>query len=305
MFYRHIIRTSLKKLWTSLPGWLRASPPGIVCGRSINSLIRHHARRTQYFGTFFLRNKAELELLQLIIKQCVPHSRLDVAIIACSKGAEVYSILWALRSVRPDVQIVVTALDISQEILDFARQGVYARNLNSTHENAPGSIKESTDLDQPKSIFERLTPEEMRSIFDYDDTLAKVKPWLKEGINWVCMDACDPELSDVLPRFDIVIANRFMCHMVPRAAEKCLRNLAKLAKPGGFIFVSGIDLDVRVKVARDLCWSPISELIQEVHEGDSSLRNDWPLEYWGLEPMNRQRQDWQIRYSAAFQVKNS
>jgi chemotaxis methyl-accepting protein methylase len=303
MFYRSIIRTSMKKLWTSLPGSVRASPLGLAYGRSINSLIRHHKKRSQYFGTYFLRNKAELELLQLITRQCDQHSRLDVAIIACSKGAEVYSILWALRSARPDIRFTATALDISQEILDFAQEGIYARS--NTNSNLQGSTIDNTNLDQPNSIFERLNTEEMQSIFNYDDTSAKVKPWLKEGINWICMDACDPDLSNVLPRFDIVIANRFMCHMDPRVAEKCLRNLAKLVKPGGYIFVSGIDLDVRVKVARDLGWRPVSELIQEVHEGDPSLRNDWPLEYWGLEPMNRQRPDWQIRYSAAFQAKNS
>jgi hypothetical protein len=58
-----------------------------------------------------------------------------------------------------------------------------------------------------------------------------------------------------------------LCHMEPSEAENCLRNIAGIVKPGGYLFVSGIDLDVRAKVARDLRWQPVPELIEEIHEG--------------------------------------
>ena len=51
---------------------------------------------------------------------------LDISVLACSKGAEVYSILWIMRSARPDLKISMHALDISQEILEFAERGVYS-----------------------------------------------------------------------------------------------------------------------------------------------------------------------------------
>ena len=57
----------------------------------------------------------------------------------------------------------------------------------------------------------------------------------------------------------------------------------KFDAPGGFLFVSGVDLDVRTKVAADLGWKPCLELLEEMHEGDSSLRTSWPCKYWGLE----------------------
>jgi hypothetical protein len=76
------------------------------------------------------------------------------------------------------------------------------------------------------------------------------------------------------------VANRFLCHMHPEEAEECLCNLARLVKPGGYLFVSGVDLGVRTKVARELGWRPVTELISEIHEGDPSLRRGWPLEYW-------------------------
>jgi hypothetical protein len=72
-------------------------------------------------------------------------------------------------------------------------------------------------------------------------------------------------------------------------------------KPGGYLFVAGVDLDVRERVARDLRWRPIPELIEEVHDGDPSVRRDWPLAWWGLEPLDVTRHDWQMRYAAVFQ----
>jgi hypothetical protein len=99
-----------------------------------------------------------------------------------------------------------------------------------------------------------------------------------------------------------VVANNFLCHMHPFMAERCLRNIAHLVRPHGYLFASGIDLDVRTKVADDLGWHPLQELLEESHEGDPSMRALWPWHYAGLEPLNKKRGDWKRRYAAAFQL---
>jgi SAM-dependent methyltransferase len=81
---------------------------------------------------------------------------------------------------------------------------------------------------------------------------------------------------------NIVIANNVLCHMPPLMAERCLRNIARLVRPYGYLFVSGIDLDVRARVAADLGWLPLEELIEEIHEGDPCMRDAWPFQYVGL-----------------------
>jgi hypothetical protein len=86
------------------------------------------------------------------------------------------------------------------------------------------------------------------------------------------------------------------------AAERCLRNIGSLVSPHGYLFVSGIDLDVRTKVASDLGWKPLQELLEEIHEGDRDMRGFWPFHYGGVEPLNKRRQDWRLRYAAAFQL---
>jgi hypothetical protein len=90
--------------------------------------------------------------------------------------------------------------------------------------------------------------------------------------------------------------------MEPAAAERCLRNIARLVEPNGHLFVSGIDLDVRTRLAQEMGLKPVADLIKEIHEGDPSLRQGWPLEYWGLEPFWDDRTDWKFRYASVFQI---
>jgi SAM-dependent methyltransferase len=185
--------------------------------------------------------------------------------------------------------VLMYAVDISKEILNFAEKGIYTPDTSQL---------------VGASIFERLTKAEMVEIFDWEGDQGKVKSWLKEGITWHVRDAADPELVNILGPQDMVVASNFLCHMAQADAEKCLGKIARLVSPGGYLFVSGIDLDVRTKVALDLGWEPAQDLIVEIHDGDPSVRADWPWQWWGLEPMNQRRRDWQTRYAAAFRIGN-
>jgi len=247
-----------------------------------------------------------------LVEDIPQHSSIQISVVACSKGAEVYSILWKIRSARPDLKIVATAVDISQEVVHFAAAGVYS--LKTLDTITPDSRKQMRQVDdmswkdqllgnQALSMFERMSSEERHQMFDVSGDQAAIKPWLKDGITWLCGDVTKPEFAASAGPQDIVVANRFLCHMEPETAEACLRNLARLVKPGGYIFVSGIDLDVRAKVARDLGWQPVTHLIKEVHEGDCSLAKGWPLHYWGLEPFSRDEVDWQARFASVFKIR--
>ena len=295
-------------IWNHLPASLASCRPVRAYGVHLHSLIQLRAARSMSVGTFFLRNRSELELLSRLLNQKRQGSTLDVAVLACSKGAEVYSISYAIRCARPDLKVNLRALDISKDILEFAEAGVYSTSPDGSGSSSRGSLAFEVDVaantsrDQPSSIFERMFSGEMEAMFDREEDQATVKPRFREGITWHLGDARGPGLVGALGRQDIVVANRFLCHMHPEDAEKCLRNLARLVKPGGHLFVSGVDLGVRSKVARELGWRPVTELIREIHEGDPSLRRDWPLEYWGLEPFDQGRIDWKMRYASVFQL---
>ncbi len=240
-----------------------------------------------YLGTLFLRNRPALELMRRLAAERRPGSTLRVAVLGCSVGVEVYSILWALRRARPDLTIVVDALDISPAVLAIAEGGVYGpQTSEAVHQ----------------SIFASLSEAELYEMFDWDGDQGRVKPWLREGITWHLEDAADPMLVERLGSQDLVVANNFLCHMDTASAERCLRNLVRLVDADGYLFVSGVDLNVRAKVALDLEWAPVRELMVEIHEGDPLVRADWPLRWWGLEPLDRTRHDWQSRYASVFRV---
>ena len=257
-------------------------------GRWLHARVGRRASRKMYTGTMFLRNRPVLELMGRLAAGKPERSRMRVAVLGCSIGVEVYSIVWALRRAHPDLTFAVVGSDMSEEVLRVAEKGVYGPQ-SSEFVNA--------------AVFERLTEDEAQELFDLDGDQAQVKPWLREGIDWRVGDASDPELVATLGPQDIVVANNFLCHMDAQSAERCLRNFARLVAPGGYLFVAGVDLDLRTRVAVELGWIPVEELMAEIHEGDPSVRGDfWPWEWWALEPLDRRRRDWQTRYASVFQI---
>jgi chemotaxis methyl-accepting protein methylase len=274
-------------VWRRLPRSLAALRPVDRYGRALHSLIRRHAVREMFLGTFFFRSRAELELIRRLTEPTAARRPVKIAVLGCSNGAEVYSIRWTLRSLLPGHQLVLRAVDISQSALECARQGTYSRGFSDL-------------VLQP--VCKLMTPEEMRDMFDDDGEALQIKRSIREGIEWHLGDAADPRLHEVLGPQDLVVANNFLCHMPPADAEQCLRRIAPLVAPGGHLFVSGVDLDVRTKVAGELGWKPVPDLLEAIHDGDRSLREDWPYKYWGLEPLDKRRPDWPIRYASAFQV---
>lgn len=277
-------------LWDNLPASGVATPAMRSYGNFLHKLARMQGGRGQAFATFFLRNRRQLELIRRLAARRGNGDPLRVAVLGCSTGAEVYSVAWTIRSERPDVGLILHAVDISKQAIEIGRRGSY-----------PLADSQLTNTD----IFERVTESETKELFDRDGDIMKVKSWLREGIEWRVGDAATPEILDSLGQHDLVVANNFLCHMQPEMAARCLRNIARLVRPHGFLLVSGIDLDIRASVADDLGWRALEELLEEIHEGDPCMRSLWPFHYVGLEPLDKNRPDWRLRYATGFQISPS
>jgi len=277
-------------LWNKIPSSVVIAGPMPFYGRVLHGLACLHGRRAQAFSTFFLRNRPELELIRHLADRKGAGETLKLTVLGCSTGAEVYSIAWKIRSARTDLHLVVNAVDISRQAVEFAKQGTYSLTASQLSTTA---------------VFEQMSSAEMDQLFDRNGDHMVVKSWIREGISWEVGDAGDSEMIDLLGPQEMVVANNFLCHMDSAEAERCLRNLARLVRPGGYLFVSGVETDVREKVACDSGWRPIEELLEEIHDGDSYMRRIWPCHYGGLEPLNRHKSDWKIRYAAAFQVASA
>ena len=276
-----------QRLWDKTPSSIAARRPVRAYGDFLHRLARMQNIRSQAFSTQFLRNRPALELMRRLLSEVSKGDTFRVTVLGCSTGAEAYSVAWRIHSARPDIRLALNAVDISKQAVEFARVGEYS--LATAHLTGT-------------KVFETLSPAEMDELFERSGDRMTVRAWIKEGMSWHAGDAGDPLTIDTLGKQDLVVANNFLCHMSPPEAERCLRNIGRLVNPSGRLFVSGIDLDVRSKVARDLGWEPLQEMLEEVHDGDTYMRRIWPGQYAGVEPLNKRRPDWGTRYAAAFRL---
>ena len=276
-----------RTIWNQLPASSTALAPMRSYGAFLHSLARIQSVRGQLFHTFFLRNRSALELIRRLAERSTSTDPLRVAVLGCSTGPEAYSVGWTIRSARPDLRLILYAVDISRPALEIAESGVYSL---------------ATSQFAGSNMFDDVTQAEMEEIFDRKGEAIAVKSWIKEGMKWYLGDVRQLEFLSALGPQDIVVANNFLCHMSASVAEQCLRNIARLVTPHGYLFVSGIDLNIRTKVAKELGWVPVQELLEQIHEGDPRMRSSWPFHYAGLEPLNKRRGDWRLRYAAAFQI---
>jgi chemotaxis methyl-accepting protein methylase len=192
--------------------------------------------------TFFFRNPAQFEALADIACAWPAGAAPRIASIGCSTGAELYSAVWAIGRVRPDCRVVGLGVDVSDASLDAARLARY-----------------------PRSAFElqRLAPEEVgrlcsEGLFEADGDALVVRPPVKDGVRWRRSSVLDPAFVDDVAPQDVVFANNMLCHFENARAEAALRNLAAILAPGGYLFMYGVDPDLKTRVIRALGLRPRS-----------------------------------------------
>src|SRR5260370_41371549 len=118
-----------------------------------------------------------MELMGRLVDQKVYGARVAISVLACSKGAEVYSILWSIRTSRPDLKVTLQAVDISQEIVNFAKEGAYTQKDPASlkvHDHFGMTEEEKLicttcrdqGSDQSASLCHRMDDSEMHAMFD-------------------------------------------------------------------------------------------------------------------------------------------
>lgn len=267
-----------ERLWKRSPRTVRYGRLGLLWGRLIFFLIDKQADHLQLTTTYFFRNRPELRLLADI---SASRDDLRLTVIGCSEGAEVFSIIHTILKARPNIKLNVQAFDISETAIDTARQGHFPRKSR---------------------LFKYTNATELEELFEQAGETLKVKAAYRKEVCWHHADPTrEPTISE-LPKQDIVFINRLLFHMSKTEAERCLRAAASLVRQDGHIFVSGVDLDLRSRVAREQGWLPITDYLEEIHSGDETMTEDWPFRRWGLEPLDKRRKDWALRYCSVFQI---
>ena len=275
-----------KCLWRVLPARTHGWRAVRGLGRFIFTLSVMRSDSAVGQTTCFLRNRAELDEYVRLVEDHPPGGSFNLAVIGCSTGCEVFSILWRLRSARPDLEVEACATDISPSVIAAARDARYpidAREIRGFEYGMP------------------LSEAEVEAIFDRDGDMLRVKPSFRVGITWRVSDIGDRASVSSLGRFDLVVANNVLIRMSLPQAAACVRNLVSLVTPRGHLFVSGVNLDARTQVAQQLGLEPVADNMEKLHNG-TLLRSAWPLFPYGLEPFDARRHDAKYRYCPLFRV---
>ena len=269
---------AVEMFWNGLSPRVRSWKSMQQLGRWIN----RRARRVQPRGggcfTRFFRNMPQLELARDLLLEKPGGPPVKVLSLGCSTGAELYSLLWLIRTARPALGVQALGIDSEEECIQAASRGVY-----------PFRVVEVAEVSD--TSHERLFTSERKTLV--------VQDWLKDAVTWEVGDACSSDLVARFGHHDLVLANNFLCQMSPEGAEDCLRNLAQLVAPTGYLVVSGVDLDLRSRILEGLGFVPVTTKCADIHAAEDR-HAAWPLYSWGLEPMDRTRHDWAARYATVF-----
>src|SRR5579862_2132872 len=73
-------------LWCRLPSSVRTSRITFGYGAFLHSLVKLRSRRQQFHGTFFFRNRPELQMLLGLLNNVPKGSTVTLAVLGCSNG---------------------------------------------------------------------------------------------------------------------------------------------------------------------------------------------------------------------------
>jgi chemotaxis protein methyltransferase CheR len=283
----------VRPVWRRLPVALRQTRPARRIGTFFYDQYARGTFRDQTHYTWFLRNIAQLRLLNEVVAAHPRGQPLRIASIGCSVGAELYSTLWLLRRHHPWLKVVACGIDTSADVIEVARKGVYRLRT-------PSRQGGTLELDGAKVLT--TVPNALSDIMDVTaEGDFRIKDWIREGVSWTVADATDPGLAAMIGPQDVVIVCNVLGPMDDAIAEACLRSLVNMIVPGGTLVLDGIDLDLKSRVTQSLGLKPVTRYLEEIHTADPTKR-DWPWTRWSHEPIDYQRADWQYRYATVFGV---
>lgn len=150
---------------------------------------------------------------------------------ACSSGEEVYTsaiVLDTIRSTYPQFNYRILGSDISDEVLEKARLGIY-------------------DQSKISMIDESLKKKYFLKGKDQNINLVKIKRDLTRNITYKKINLIS-DISQIQNQFDVIFCRNVMIYFSRTTQQKILLDLYGKLKPGGYLmighseFLRGIDL---------------------------------------------------------------
>jgi len=253
-------------------------------------VARHRAlqgkavRSQSHSYTCFYRSPAQLDALVgpvmtwLLARR--PQGRLQIHVLACSTGAEPYTVASVITRAYPGLDVRISASDHHAEQVERTIAAMYS---------ASDVLRRPPPREFIADTFERL------------GVWYRVRAALRDRVDPVQASLLDPGLAERLGPADVVFAQNVFCHLDPADVRAGFANVLRLLKPRAALFVDGMNLDLRTELTARAGLSPLDFKIREIHEyARSHVGDRWWNYYYGIEPYARWHPDRARRFATIF-----
>ena len=256
-------------------------PPARLMGRWIYKARRGSQIQAQSTATKFFRNLNQIAAFEGPLRPLAEAGRMRVLVAGCSMGCEAFTLAGFLDQKFPALDVQIEANDICEAALAVARAAIYSR------EHGLGSGIGGLAGDLESAMFNR-EGESWRGVED-----------LRARVTFDHADVLSPEFTR-FEGFDVVVGQNFMIHMDAEQEARSFANLVRATRPGGALFLGGMDLDRRPGLVERHQLRPLDWNVAAIHDDDEMRRSAWPWTYWSLEPINHGLPDFLARYATIF-----
>lgn len=248
------------------------------------ALLRRADRSNSHTYTCFYRSPLQLEALTGPVLAHLERGEVrspTITVFAGSNGAEAYTLAAELLARRPGLQFTVRASDLHPEMVAHASAATY-------------TLEEITQgLKVPQWFLDRT--------FDRDGERYVVKAPIRARVSFEQADLLDPGLDQRFSPADIVFAQNVLFHMPPDLARRAFANIVKCLKPGGVLFLDGMELTMRVELTRRAGLVPLDFKVREIYRySRAHIPPKWWEYYYGNEPYFPLATDRLARYGTIF-----
>jgi chemotaxis protein methyltransferase CheR len=251
------------------------------------ALLRTCERLSTHTYTCFYRAPAQLRTLSGPVLDFLGNpersgERLEILLMACSSGAEVYTIASWLMQRAPGLNFHIQASDLHSELVEYARAGKYTS----------AEVMHSEYIDQPfiDATFERV------------DGSYVVRPEIRARTSFRQANLLDGDgLRKHFGKAPLVIAQNVLFHLTPAQATQAFENLVSLMTPRAVLLLEGMDLGLRTQCTARHGLRPLSTDARQIYEETRvHTPRDWWNYYWGVEPYTPFHPDRERRYATIF-----
>ncbi len=248
-------------------------------------ILKLAPRKNRVYTQFYRFPNQYKTLLDVVLSDILragDEKPLEIAMFACCSGEEAFSLSHVIQSKYPQLRFRIRAYDIVSDVIEKANKPIYTKEQVYAGPFVTGDFVEK--------------------VFDLENDAYRVKAEISAPISFAVGDMLDKQFMESLGEVDIVFAQNVLFHLPKPQSREAFKNITRILKRSGYMFINGMDVDMRVKLTKLLKLKPIDYLIEEIHNDARVDRGaGWAGAYWGRQPFSKSAREWMRKQCTIFQ----